>query len=239
MILPLLTSACLLLSSASPSEILEHVDKAATRASDATITLGVSVSAPGRAALSRTLRIWQRGDGYRLVKFLEPARLRGTGILVREGQTYLYSRAYDRVRRIAGLAGGGSFMGTGFSIDDLARVRYAGDYTAALDAETGAVWTLLLTPRETAEHSHAYLRLEVRKQDHLLQKLEALDSEKAVLRTIQASDFRTVGGYPVAHRLEVVEHRTDKRTVATVSEIVFDSGLSLDDFTTRALRRGR
>ena len=154
------------------------VDAATNRANDASMTLVLTVQRKNDPALSRTMRVWQRGEEQRMVKFLEPARLRGTGILVpEEGTTYLYLPAYQRVRRVSGRDGGGSWMGTGFSIADLSRVSFATDYRPKFVSETSDTWTLRLDPINPEQHRHAALVITVRRADHLVEKVRALDCD--------------------------------------------------------------
>ena len=185
-----------LLAGPGPAKVLAEVDAAANQAKDALLTLDVAVSTRGAEALQRTLRVWQSGAQHRMVKFLAPARLRGTGILATGGQTWLYTRAYNRTRRIAGKAGGGSFMGTGFSINDLARVRFTGDYTAELIASSGPDWDLKLTPVDPAAHDHAFLRLKIRAADKLVKQIETVGIDGKVARTIMRVTFGRWGGTP-------------------------------------------
>ena len=221
-----------------PAALLVRVDTAANRAKDATITLTVSVSERGSDPLERTMRVWQLGTDRRMIKFLEPARLRGTGILVPErGQTFLYLPAYQRVRRIVGKEGGQSFMGTGFAINDLARVRFSGDYTASITSEDAAVWHLELTPVRPDEHRHAALRVDVRKADDLVSHITSVDADGKPLRSIAMTEFKAAGAYTIAHRIEIEESDTGKRTVAVVKAATFDSGLDAAFFGERELRR--
>ena len=219
--------------------ILTEVDAAASRAKDTTMTLQIDVSQGDAAPLSRTLKVWQLGRDRRMVKFVAPARLKGTGILSVEGKTSLYSRAYDRVRRVSGKAGGGDWMGTGFSINDLARVRFSDDYTPTLARETAESWVLNLTPKDAAAHRHAGLRITVRKKDHLVALIETLDSAGKVLRRIAADEFKpdAAGKYTVAHRFRIEDLQSGKRTVARLSGVNFDSGLDSGFFTERQLKR--
>ncbi len=220
-----------------PNAILQRVDAAANRAQDMVMTLEVAVSTRGSDPLERTLKVWQRGAAHRMVKFVAPARLRGTGILKSGDKTTLYTAAYKRVRRIAGKQGGGSFMGTGFSINDLARVRFSADYAAALHKDAATTWQLKLTPTRPGDHRHATLLLTVRKADHLVAGIVTLDASGGVLRSIAAEQFKTVGSYTIAHRITIDEVGSGKKTVAAVTKVQFDTGLSDSWFTERQLQR--
>jgi hypothetical protein len=230
---------CAVLGAApEPSALLADVDAIATRAADSTLTLKVVVRVGDGAPLVRKLRIWQKGDDLRMVKFAEPARLRGTGILgLGGGRTYLYLPAYKRVRRIIGTQGGGSFMGTGFSINDLARVTFGGDYTASRVSDSAAGWALDLLPKAPEAQEHARLRLTVRKSDHRVTGVQSFDAKGQVLRTIEFTDFKAIGPYTVAHRVAIEERASGRRTVATIETIRYDSGLTAASFTERELRR--
>ena len=230
--------AAWVVAGADPAALLGRVDAAANRAKDAVLTLHVEVSTRGSAPLERTLRVWQLGTERRMVKFIAPARLRGTGILVpRRGQTYLYLPASHRARRVVGNEGGGSFMGLGFSIDDLSRVRFSDDYVPSLHAETATHWTLKLVPRRPAEHRHAYLLIDVRKADELVESIRSFDAAGKGLRSMVASDFKKVGQYTVAHHIRIDELATGRRTDAKLTEVGFDTGLDEGDFTERQLER--
>ncbi len=236
MSLSLLLSA-LTLSAPDPAAILKQVDQAASRASDMVMTLDIAVSTRGSEPLRRSLKVWQLGSDQRMVKFTAPARLRGTGILKTTDHTSLYTAAYKRVRRIAGKQGGGSFMGTGFSINDLARVRFSDDYMATLGADTIGHWVLVLKPNKPDDHRHALLKLEVRQSDHLVHRITTLDAAGKTMRTIVADQFKTVGKYTIAHHIQIDEAASGKRTVAKIKAVTFDTGLSQAWFSERQLKR--
>jgi hypothetical protein len=220
-----------------PTALLKQVDSAASRASDMTAVLEISVSRHGAPALTRRLKVWQKGSKQRMVKFLAPARLRGTGILVNQGRTHLYLPAYRRLRRVAGKEGSGSFMGMGFSINDLARVRFSLDYSARVAKEKVNETVLKLTPIDPSAHKHAWLEITVRKSDHLVKQITTHDIQGNQIRSITMSAFKAVGSYTIAHHIEIDEPLKDKKTVAALTEVVFDSGLSEADFSERQLKR--
>jgi len=232
-------AALLMLAGPGPAELLEKVDQAAARASDAIITMDLEIRTGQSDPLQRRLRIWQLGRDKRMVKFLGPARLRGTGILVpRADQTYLYLPAYKRVRRVVGAKGSASFMGTGFSIDDLARVKFTGEYRPALaPAGPTDAHVLKLTPIDPAKHRHAWLLVTVRRDDHLVTRIETFGADGKRRRTIETSDFKTISGYTVAHTVRIEEHLKGRTTTARITEARFDTGLSASDFRERNLTR--
>ncbi len=217
--------------------MLRRVDAANQRARDAEYTLEVTVREGDGPPRERTLRIWQKGL-RRMVKFVAPARLRGTGILAPEpGRILLYLPAYRRVRPVIGRAAGDPFLGTDFSMDDLTRVRFGEDYEAALSTTTAQRWELRLTPRDPASCDHAALRMWVRRADDNVARMELVAADGTTQRTVDLADFRAIGGYSVAHRIVVRDLRRGRRTEALVRQARFDQGLQDDFFGQRYLTR--
>ena len=219
------------------SEVLARVDGVADRGNDTTLTLDVTVHDGRGGEASRVLKIWQKGGDRRLVKFLEPARLAGVGLLVPDGETlYLYLPAYGRTRRVVGSGRGDAFMGTDFSMDDLARIQFGDDYIATMLAEDDEHWQLRLDPIKPQDHPHDHLLMWVRRADDLFDRVDFMEGEE-VIRRISLTEVHAEGSRPIAHHIEVEDIRSGRRTVASVREIEFDTGLEDDLFTTRYLMR--
>ena len=231
------TLAAWAIVASDPAAVLGKVDAAASRAKDAILSLELSVSTRDSDPLQRTIRIWQAGAERRLVKFVAPAKLRGTGVLSVDGQTYLYLPAYEKVRRVVGRDGGGSFLGTGFSVRDLARTRFSRDYTPSLVSEDAAHVVLKLVPKDPEAHEHAWLIVTVRLADDLVERIETLDAAGARMRTLTADQFETLDGYVVARHVVIEETESGRRTEARLTGAEFDTGLGDAMFTERELRR--
>lgn len=217
---------------------LSRVDAAANRGSDAHLVLAVSVTDRTGTSSDRVLEVWQKGSDRRLVRFTAPARLAGTGLLVPDGDTvYLYLPSFGKARRVVGESRGDAFMGTDFSLEDLARLTYTGDYTAKVEADEGASTRLLLAPVNPAAHRDAALRLWVREADDMVEKIEHVDAAGRVTRRVAFSDFKTVANRPIAHVLVAEDIVNNKKTVATVMRAELDTGLGDDRFTLTELSR--
>lgn len=217
--------------------VLARVDAVSDQGQDTTITMDVTVHDGRGGEANRVLRVWQKGSQQRLVKFLEPARLAGVGLLVPDPDTlYLYLPAYGRTRRVVGSGRGDAFMGTDFSMDDLARITFSDEYTATLQVEDAEHWQLRLEPIKPADHAHDHVIMWVRRSDDLFDRVDFVKGEE-VTRRVQLSDVHADGSRPVAHRIVVEDLKSGRSTVAVVREIQFDTGLEDDLFTTRYLMR--
>ncbi|MBM4366200.1 MAG: outer membrane lipoprotein-sorting protein [Deltaproteobacteria bacterium] len=217
---------------------LARVDAAANRGKDAHLVLSISVTDRTGTTADRVLEVWQKGSDKRLVRFTAPARLAGTGLLVPDGDTvYLYLPSYGRARRVVGESRGDAFMGTDFSLEDLSRLTYAGEYRATVEADEGALTRLSLAPLDASAHRDAAVRLWVRESDDMVEKIEHVDSAGRVTRRVTFSDFKTVSSRPIAHLLVAEDLVNNKKTVATVMRSELDSGLADDRFTLTELTR--
>ena len=77
-----------------------------------------------------------------------------------------------------------------------------------------------------------YRRLRIRLQaDATLREVEFYDQRDTPARTLLLTDFRSIDGVPVAHRLEVMNVRTASRTVLELVGFRHDENLSDDVFT--------
>lgn len=219
-------------------EVLTRVDQAAARSTDVTTTLEITVHDGRGNEASRLLRVWQKGDDRRLVKFLEPARVAGVGLLATDADTiHLYLPTYERTRRVSGKARGDAFMGTNFSVDELTRMRFSDEYRVEELPGDEQHHKLRLDPLVPAEHTHAYIEMWVRREDDLFDRLDYFDDDGEIFRRLTLDDVRPEGPHPVAHKIEIEDLDSGRRTVAAVRDVAFDTGLEDDLFTTRNLMR--
>ena len=219
-------------------DVLRRVDAVASQSADAAMTLDLVIHDGKGNESSRTMKAWQKGVDRRLVKFVSPARVAGVGLLATgEDSIQLFLPSYGRTRRVSGSARGDAFMGTNFSVDDLTRLGFADEYTAELQTEDDQRWQLKLVPLRPDEHAHAHIEMWVRKADDLFDRLEYVDAQGEVVRRITFGDIRDEGTRPVAHLMEVEDLRTGRKTIATVRDVAFDTGLEDDLFTSRYLMR--
>lgn len=228
---PLLTLllVCMAALAGPAEELLEAVDQASNQGQDAHLVLEIQSTDRRGQPVGRTLAIWQKGQDRRLVRYLEPVRLQGISLLVPDGDTlYLYLPSYGRARRVVGDARGSAFEGSDFAIEDLARMRWSGDF----DAELVEDFHLRLTPRPGSEDStSARIDLHVRPSDMLPARVEHYDDQGELLRSITFSDVRQAGSRPLAHQVTVEDLAHGRTSRATVQEAHFDTGLSDELFT--------
>lgn len=175
-----------------------------------------------------------------LLKFLSPKDVEGVGLLdLGDDLMYLYLPEFGKVRRIAGSAKNGSFMGTDFTYSDLSFINYdTSDYLAKLINETTENYELELT---TTDDDLAYEKvlMTVRKSDWFPTKVVFFNTEGRRQKELSAFDVTEYGKYKFPKRLEMVDLIADHSTIIYLDEPEFDRALQDDLFTTRTLQRTR
>ena len=214
------------------AEWLTHIDEVA-RVGDAHMVLELTVTDSRGEQAGRTIEIWQKGDDRRLVRMVEPTRLKGVGLLVTHGDAlHLFLPQYPPARRVVGNKRADAFMGTDFAVDDLARIGFADDYDAEIVGQEDGLTRLSLTPR--VDTGDAAVEIWVG-EDGVIRRLDHINKRGEVTRRLTMDDVRNSGETPLAHRMEVVDLKRSRSTVAILKSAELDQGLSDELFTVSAL----
>src|SRR5690554_6017514 len=184
---------------------------AAPSTSVATMTMTIT-SASGHA-LTREMQLWSANEGKsQLIKFLNPADIRGSGFLSVEeagtAQTLIYLPALGRTRRVAGGQEQDAFFGSDFSYEEISSM--SGDFTDDFDSELleirdGPVYVMEATASAGADSSYDRLVYEVPESTLIPNRVEFYRGGELIkVLTIQGTT--EVGGYvlPSEIRMETV-----------------------------------
>lgn len=193
----------------------------------------------------REVKLWTKGDYKRLIKFLSPADVKGVGFLVLDAdleseKMYLYLPAFKKIRRIAGSAKGGSFMGSDFSYSDIGSSNYTQDYKANRLSDEDNQYVLELKRREGSDKDYAKLVMRVNPEVFVPTRIEfyELKKEKLDLRKIMTiENIKKVGKYSIPEKIIMEDVKKKHKTIMELSGIELDTGLSDELFTERYLQR--
>lgn len=173
-----------------------------------------------------------------ILKFLSPKDVEGVGLLDQgDDIMYMYLPEFGKVRRIAGSAKNGSFMGTDFTYNDLSFINYdTSDYESELLEETAENYELelLSTDRDSA---YEKVLMTVRKSDWFPTKVVFYNTEGKLQKELSAFDVTQYGKYKFPKRLEMVDIIANHSTEIFLDEPEFDRELDDSLFTTRTLQR--
>jgi hypothetical protein len=189
-----------------------------------------------------------------LMFFLSPPDVRGVGFLAwshpdKNDDQWLYLPEFKRVRQITTSLRTQSFQGSDFTYQDLELYNDVLDWdeeqaestlveaNAAADGVPCAV--IALAPAD-AEITYGKLVLWIHRPDATVRRIDFYDrGDGAHVKTLAITGYAPIDAIPTAQRLEIATLTKGTRTVLEVSDVRYNQGLAEEDFTQRALERGR
>ncbi len=182
------------------------------------------------------------GEVRRLIRFHEPAEVRGVGFLVAEkpdGRTerWLYLPAQKRVRPVSSTAGAGSFQQTDFSYADLDLAGGAGDKherlaDTAVDGES--CWQVATTP---AQSPYGRIVTAVHQKTGVALQITYEGKDGTPQKRLVAKKVKQLQGRWYAAVAEMTTLATGSRTLLEITALDGAAKLSPDDFTEAALEQ--
>jgi len=193
-------------------------------------------------------------DEYRLMFFLEPADVAGTGFLTydyddpdRDDDQWLYLPALKKTKRIASSDKSGSFMGSDFTYSDMTD-RDLEDYDFQLVKESMVdkekVWVIEATPRTKEvidETGYTKSLLLVRQDNYVVIRAVHYEEKAGRLKFFEIKDLGQIDG--IWQPLEM--HMTSKqgqqmihKTILKFYDVKFNQKLDDGIFTQRRLEQG-
>jgi len=222
----------------APQDILMRVDGVLNAPQDQTQDVELTLIERDGTRRSRTLKMWQKGDDTRVVKFLTPADVRNIAFLaLPDDVMYVYLPAFKKVRRIASHVKNQRFAGTDFTYDDMGTIKYAEDYDARLAEETEDSFLLVLTPKEGSDKDYGHLEMSVLKERFYPTRIEYYDRGDNLWKVMERREVSQMEGYWTASEIEMNDLKAEHRTVMRLSNVTFDEGLPDSMFTQRFLTR--
>ncbi len=186
----------------------------------------------------REALMYQEGTNKRLVKFTEPADIRGIGFLsLPNDVNYVYLPAFKKSRRVASHIKNQNFAGTDFTYEDMEALTYSEKWKAELLRKEQAHYVLNLTPREGRTSDYSKLIMYVRTDNFYPEKIEYYDKSGNLLKVLTRRRIEKVGNYLIAFETEVKDLKKNHVTRLILEDIKVDMNLSDDIFTLRNLER--
>ncbi len=198
----------------------------------------------------RTLRLYEFRESATerrtLIRFLEPAYLRGTGVLVhtgRESSQWLFLPNGERLLQLDSAQRDARFAGSDLSYRDLALLTALPGWGLA-DANSKSIGNevidavpchvLDLLPKQVAG-AYPIIRTWLGTNDLVSRRLEFRDASGGVLKRVQLQDIRDVNNVPLPFRIIVETSADATQTDIAVQDALVNVGLSSDCFTTDTL----
>jgi hypothetical protein len=191
-------------------------------------------------------RLGSFGNSKTLVRFTEPAETRGVGLLSynhkgdKERQ-WLYTPEIQRTRRIAPQERSRRFLGTDFTHEDMEeRVLDDFDYKMLSEDETidgRKTYKILATPISPDRSQYKTIYLWIPHDVPLTILAELYDKNDKKVRVYHATDLQKISGIWVAKRVEMSSPIDNTKTILSIEEVKFNTGLKEDLFTLQSLEK--
>ncbi len=149
---------------------------------------------------SMASKIYPDQTEKRIIKFVAPAEVEGTGILIFDHEEqaddmWIYLPALRKTRRIVSTEKSNSFMGSEFSNADMTAPAIQ-DFTYALlgteDVDGTECWKIAAVPADiTLEDMYGYSKAIrwIGKEDHVVRKSAYYDFSETLIKTIETIKF--------------------------------------------------
>lgn len=179
-------------------------------------------------------RIGPAGDSKTLVVFSDPEEIRGVALLsinqqgVRDRQ-FIYTPAIHRVRSVVTRERSARFIGSDFSYEDLAE-HVLDDFTYRLLGDDESMdghktYKVEATPVDPERSQYKFLYYWVAQDVSVILLAEMYDASGRKVRELHATQLKRVSGIWGARRTEMSTVQDATRTVLTIDEVKFNTGL--------------
>lgn len=222
----------------SGEEILKKVDEVEYGAKDTVAEIKMVLVEKDGSTSERRMKLLQRGDEQRLVKFMAPADVKGIGFLdAGADKMYLYMPAFHKIRRIAGHVKNENFAGTDFSYDDMSSERFSSKYDVAEKSEDDKHYILILKSKPGRDWDYSKVKVWIRKNDFMFNKAIYFDKKGVAHKQFIRKEFKPVGKYIQSFWAEMSDLKKDHKTQMIVEKLECDTGLKDRTFSKRQLKR--
>lgn len=198
-----------------------------------------------RILTSKALEVPNDGN-KRLAVFEFPPDVRGTGLLTfshknGDDDQWLYIPSLMKVKRIAVSNRSGSFMGSEFSYEDISDdVVEKHNYRWLRDEECdeGECFVVESTPLDLKNSGFSRRIIWMDKRHYFVHKTEYFDHKEKHYKTLFIRKYqRYMEKYWRPAEMEMVNHETERKTIIRWKNIDFSTGLGVEDFSKRVLKR--
>jgi hypothetical protein len=191
-------------------------------------------------------RLGSFGNSKTLVRFTDPAEVRGVGLLsINQGganeRQWMYTPAIQRVRRIAPQERGRRFLGSDFSNEDMSE-RVLEDFEYRLLGEHEVIagrrtYKIEVKPVSTDRSQYRHIYVWVAEDIPAVVMAEYYNEDQQCVRIMKASRIEKTSDIWLARQIEMSTPAEMTRTVLIIEDVRFNTGLKEELFTQQALEK--
>lgn len=190
-------------------------------------------------------------DYSRMIRFVEPADVKGTGVLTLEhsdgdDDVWIYLPALKKSRRIVSSEKSSSFMGTEFSYADILSLKID-DYNYKLlksekynDTECYVIESVPVSTKIKDETGYGKKISWIGKDNFVENKIDFYDKANNLLKTLTATEITEVDKKNhkwLSLKKEMLNHQTNRKTLMEMQDVKVSIGVKDDRFSIKYLER--
>lgn len=239
-LLLILSPALAVAQTPTADELLDAMDKALqfdTRTARTTMTV-----VDGDRTRTYDMQSFARGTTDAAVEYLAPARDKGTRMLKKGDDLWLYMPRAERTQKISGHLLRQGMMGSDISYEDMMeaaefRKRYAAKVLGEEELGGRPCWKVEATAKDdTVSYPRRVIWIDKETMVPTRQELFALSG--MLLKTWEMSDVKQVEGRWTAMKMELADKlRQGSKTVLTLDSVTYGVALKSEVFSLRWLER--
>jgi outer membrane lipoprotein-sorting protein len=191
-----------------------------------------------------SMQNWTEGTKNSLVRVTTPAKDAGNGSLLKDNNMWSYAPKINRVIKLPSSMMSQSWMGSDLSNKDISKStdiidQYEHTLLDSREQDGHTVYVIESVPLENAAIVWGKEVLSIR-DDFVLLQQEFWDQDGVLVKSLQTSDIKQMGGRPVATimRMQQID-KPGQWTEIQVQNVEFDIELSSNLFTLSNLRNPR
>lgn len=234
-------------ASASGYDIMKNANDKPT-GNDMTSDVMMKITSKTGSVKTREFKMYElkgkAGESSILIKFLQPADVKGTSFLTTESQAgeknqYIYLPSLKKTTRIAASDKNKPFMGSDLTYDDFGS-RKLDDYTFNLLGEesyNGKVcWKVESLTKDKSSAISRTVSL-VDKESSIIVSADFYDKSGTLFKQMRVSKAEKIGGFWTMVELEMKNLSTGSSTSLVFNEVSYNTGLSSSMFSKDALAK--
>ena len=237
------------------NEIYEKAVSASRLEGSEAVSRMVIIDKKGRERVRETAQITKLynngGTEKKLIRFLSPADVKGTGFLTfdyekADDDMWLYLPALRKVRRIVSSEKSKSFMGSEFSYSDMSPLP-ASDFSIKLtgsetinNEECYILDMIPLNDDIADENGFTRKKAWIGKNDFVIRQAEFYDFSDTLFKTLNVEKVKLIDREKKKYRpmlLKMVNHDNGRKSVLEVKNIILNRNVKDEYFTQRYLSR--
>jgi outer membrane lipoprotein-sorting protein len=188
------------------------------------------------------VKTWMKGSEFSMILITSPSKDEGTSFLKRGKEVWNWIPSVERTIKLPPSMMSQSWMGTDFTNDDLVKeASIIDDYTHTIIGEENIggrnCYRIGLIPKPASAVVWGKVNLWIDKTDFLELKSEFFDEDGVLINVMTASNVRNMGGREIPTYFEMIPaDKPEHKTVLIYNDVVFDSPISDDFFTSRNMK---